>query len=285
MFGIGKKKHKNGFGFDNNHEYYAEHALIERYLQEANEKTDRYYVEIPLKDTEAGAEIAKLSPESLCKLVMAAHERLAYSEKAYRKLQKNRGYRTNEPVYRARSGLYYLQRSILRRKLPFSEAQLQMLLDWFDAALVPQHFTFYSFPAAGIVKALKDFGERGESFEALLPAAERIIGKTAKHPGRDVQKFSDRMLDILGMAPDLPIRPGEAWADAAIEYVGKANKKSKANWGALLAHCVKVSGGKPTKKWAQTAEKLASAVTIESIVDAVPGWFLLVDKPRTSTLR
>lgn len=285
MFGIGDKKKAASFAYSSDHEFAAEHALIERYLADALAQTNRYFVEVPLKDTESGAEIAKLRPESLCTLVMAVYERLKHSDKAYRQLEKkNRGgYISAEPLYRNRVSLFYLERSILRRKMPFTLAQLQVLLAWFDASLKTQ-FSYYQFPASGIIKALKDFVERGENFESLLPTAERIIEKTAKHPGRDIQKYSNRMLDILGKAPDLPIRPGEAWGDAAIEHIGKANKKSKANWSALLTHCQKVSGGKPLKKWSANAETLAAQVTAESLAETVPDWFLLVDKPRTQVI-
>jgi len=282
MFGIGKKTPKSKFDFSSDHEFAAEHTLIKRYLAEALGQASQYYVEVPLKETEAGKEILELPPESLCSLVMAAHERIACTEKAYRQLRRS-AYSTAEPVYRTRSALFYLQRSVLRRKLPFTLPQIQTLLTWFDEMLKSQ-FAYYAFPATGIIKALKDFVDRGEDFAAVTKTAESIAKKAAKQPGRDVKKFGDRILDIIGMAPELPIHAGEAWADAAIEQVDKAAKKDKANWSALLAHCAKVSGGKPTKKWSKTAEDLAAAVTTESIFEVVPDWFLLVDKPRTQPI-
>ncbi len=285
MFGISKRKHKSKFEFSADHEFAAEHTLIKHYLAEAVDQTDQYYVEVPLKDTESGTEISKLPPESMCNLVMAAYERLECTEKAYRQLQKQeRGFSTAEPVYRTRSALFYLQRSVLRRKLPFTNQQLQTLLTWFDTTLNRQ-FSYYTFPAAGVIKALKDFVERGEDFSEVTMPAESIVRKAAKHPDRDIRKFADRILSIIGMAPELPIRAGEAWADAAIEYVEKAAKQDKANWSALFAHCTKVSGGKPTKKWSKTAEDLAVAVTTDSIANVVSDWFLLVDKPRTQVIR
>jgi len=284
MFGFGKKKKKGKFKYESDHPHAVEHKLIDRYLDEAIEQSDRYYVEVPLKDTESGAEISKLSPESLCLIVMAAYERLEHSEAAYRKLRESKkGFSTAEPVYRIRSALFYLQRSVLRRKLPFTLEQIQTLLSWFDAALIP-HFSYYSFPSSGIVKALKDFVERGEDFGPITRISEIVIRKTSEHPAREVQKFSDRILSILGMAPDLPIRAGEAWADAAIEQVGNASDEAKAAWSALLTHCAGISGGKPSKKWSKVTDELVSAITAESFSNAVPQWFLLVDKPRTQVI-
>lgn len=284
MFGFGKNKKKDEFDYGSDHPLAAEHQHIERYLAEAIGQSDRYYLEVPLKDTESGVEISNLSPDKLCSIVMAAYERLEHSEAAYRKLQKNRkGYSTAEPIYRIRSALFYLQRSVLRRKLPFTREQIRVLLSWFDAAL-SRHFSYYSFPASGIVKALKDFAERGGDFESFAKTSERIIKKTSDHPGRDVQKFGDRILSILGLAPEIPIRTGEAWADAAIEQIGNASDKDKATWSALLSHCAGVSGGKPSKKWSKTAGELVTALAGKSIFDTVPQWFLLVDKPRTQVI-
>ncbi|MEL7312395.1 MAG: DUF4132 domain-containing protein [Pseudomonadota bacterium] len=285
MFGIGKKREKSKFEFNSDHELAEEHTLIKRYLAEAFERTNRYYVEVPFKDTTAGVEIAKSSPELLCNLVMAAYERIGCTENAYRQLQEQRaGYSTAEPVYRTRSALFYMQRTLLRRKLPFTGLQLQVLLSWLDDTL-DHESSYYMFPASGIIKALKDFVERGEDFSELVESAESIVRKAAKSPIRDVQKFADRVLTIIGMAPELPIRAGEAWADAAFEYVENAAKDDKANWGALLGHCSKVSGGKPNKKWTNDAERLANAVTTDSIAKVVPDWFLLVDRPRTQPIR
>lgn len=283
MFGIGKKD-KSQFEFSTDHEFAREHALIERYLSESTGQSGGYYVEVPLKETEVGKEILELPAESLCDLVLAAHERIVASENVYRKLQNRRsGYNTAHPVYRNRSALFYLQRSILRRKLPFTLKQVETLLRWFNDTLGRQ-FPYYTFPAAGIIKALKDSVERGEDFGGLAKTAERIVRKATRNPARDVQKFADRILNIIGKAPELPVRAGEAWADAAIEHVDRAAESDNANWSALLAHCANVGGGKPTRKWSTTAEGLAAGVTTDSIVGVVPGWFLLVDKPRTRVI-
>ena len=161
---------------------------------------------------------------------MAALERIEHSEPTYRKLRGKDVYvMTAEPIYKMRSALFFLQRSVLRRKLPFTSEQMQKLLSSFDVAL-DAHFSTYLFPASGIAKAFKDFVDRGEDFKELTKTAESIVRKAAAHPGRDVQKLTDRILTVIGKAPELPIRPGEAWADAAIEYVDKATKKNKEYW-------------------------------------------------------
>lgn len=280
MFGIGKKRDK--FEFSADHGYAAEHALIKQYLAEAT-RSARYHVDVSLKETEAGIEISKLPPESLCKVVMAAQERLAFSEKGYRKLRLT-GFHSADPLYLSRSALFCLQKNVLRRKLPFEVQQLQVLLAEFDAELKRQ-FSYYTFPGAGIIKALKDFVERGEDFSELTATAERIVQKTSKHPSRDIQKYGDRILSIIGMAPELPIRPGEAWADAAIEQIGKSKEKDKANWSALIAHCATANGGKPTKKWSKTAGDLVEAVGTDAFAESVPGWFQLIDQPRPQPIR
>ena len=137
------------------------------------------------------------------------------AEKAYRQLQKKRtGYSTAEPAYRTCSALYYLQRTTLRRKLPFTLSQIQTLLTSFDDNLKSQ-FSHYAFPAAGVIKALEDFVDRGEDFGAVTETVGSIAKKAAKQADRDVQKLGGRILGIIGMAPELPIRAGEAWADAA----------------------------------------------------------------------
>ncbi len=261
-----------------------EHGLIDEYLAEALPEPGSYYDEVSVKDVESGRAILALPPASLCAVVMASQEQIEASESGFSKLKDKFGFiRTTEPLFNIRMALFYLQRSLMRRKLPFTPDQVETLLKWYEKGFIPNPM-YYSFPSAGVVKAVKDYVDRGENFEHLMPIVERIVKKTADHPNRDLRKLTDRLLDIVGLAPDLPIRPGEAWADAAIAFIEKAGKEDKANWSALIAHCAGVSGGKPTKKWTTAAEKLIEAVYVESIVNVVPHWFLLVDEPRTQVI-
>ena len=285
MFGLGKKdKAGSDFSYDGDHELAEQHELIDGYLKQAREQAKRYYIEVPLKDTAAGAAILKLSPEALCGVVMAAQERLVKTDSGFRRRKDGSGYvNTSTPAFRTRLALFFLQKAILRRKLMFTEPQILTLLTWFDESL-GQQFNYYNFPCLGIIKALDNYVDAGGETDRLIKPAESIIQKTADHPARDFRKFAERILAIFGMAPDLPIREGEAWGDAAIEYIAKAPEQEKANWAALLAHCVTASGGKPAKRWTQTAEKLAEALSHDAFAAAVPDWFLLVDKPRTQPI-
>ena len=286
MFGIGKKGKAYRFEYGSKHQLAEQHELLDRYIKDvSNCKETGYYADIPLKKTETGTEISKMPAETICDVVMAAHERLEHSEKPYRKQQReNRGNTGHNDIYLPRHILFFLVRVLMRRKLPYSREQIDVLMTWFDSALAAQNFSTYTFPASGIVKTLKDFADRGEDIDTMVPLAKQIIAKAEQHPAREVQALADKMQEILGIAPDLPIRPGEAWGDAAIEYIGNGKQEAKAGWVAMLAHCQKVSGGKPKVKWSKTAKELADAITIDAFVAAVPDWFLLVDKPRTQVI-
>ncbi len=280
MFGFGKKKHNVEFEFDSHHEFAPEHSLIERYVSERFERGDAYYAQVALKDTTVGTEISGLNPNSACKLAIAVHQRIEYGEPEFKRRQQESIQVYTDRFYRTRSVLFDLFGNVLRRKLPFTSEQIKILLGWLEKELNSEGY-LYGFGYAGIIKAFKDYADRGESVETLVKTAKRIADTAAKSPSRDTQKHGDRILKIIGLAPKLPLKAGEAWADAAIGFVEEQSESDQSDWSELVAHCASVNGGKPTKKWSKTACDLVESVGQEKLTRVLQIWFLLIDKPRT----
>ena len=272
------------FKVAHDHPLAAEHALLQSYLRQAFELEPGYYREVPLKDTEAGSAIVASKPEFLCGLVMAAKERIADMDEAFREVcARGFGYHTDDSLYKTRAALFSVQRATLRRKLPFDAAGVEALLSWMDDA-VAADADFYMFPAAGVIKALKDYTSRNEYDARFGRPIGRIAKNVAKHPDRERQKMGERLLEIAGRAPRLRVQPGEAWSDAVIGYAEALREKEQAPLCALLNHCAAAAGGRPAKKWSAAADELIAAVDEETFFESVAEWFELVDRPRTQVI-
>ncbi|MDJ0940722.1 MAG: DUF4132 domain-containing protein [Woeseiaceae bacterium] len=281
MLGLGKGGSPAAFKYDSTHPLAAEHKMLAAFLHEAGSRTHTN------RDDRAGeldacTAMLDAKPEIRAGIVMAALERIDHNAPAFRKLKS---YNAGNQIAALDERLHQAARILLRRKLPFSSEQVGKLLAWIDGDLKGRRECYFSwsFPAAGAVKAFTDFVKGGGDPSPFVATVKKIGDRTSKSPDRETRKYGDRLLAAAGVAPPLPIIPGEAWADAALEFFNGLEGESQGHWAELIAHCAGASGGKPNKKWQTTATALIESVADDAFAN-IADWFALVDQPRTQVI-
>ncbi len=174
-----------------------------------------------------------------------------------------------------------LQR-LMQRHLPLSEDTLFALLDWLTGE-PPQYFIPSLYPLASFVTALEDHVKNGGNLDALtsrLGALKELLTPRAASDNQ-LRRLTDRIDDLLGIRPKLPLVSGEAWADAAIEDFYQLDEPARSAWTNLLWHCKSASGSKPSVKWSKEAGRLLREIEPGSFCALVGKWFVLADKKRT----
>ena len=92
------------------------------------------------------------------------------------------------------------------------------------------------------------------------------------------------ILSILrGPYPEVNIVPGEAWSDAALDYICEnkqlnTDSSRRENWCKLTEHCCSAHSPKPNKKWLKTAEELLKPISLEDFLTAIEMWFPMIAK-------
>ena len=129
---------------------------------------------------------------------------------------------------------------------------------------------------------------RPEALMQVLARWAECVERDQSRWGTDALDKADRLVrdiqKLLGTAPKIPLKRGEAWADAAIEQLTALSATDQAAWVELLEHAGTADGGKPKAKWSKTAAPLVEAVGIEKLLGYCGEWFELSHQPRTRPL-
>jgi hypothetical protein len=172
---------------------------------------------------------------------------------------------------------------MLRRKLPLSEARLVHLLRW--PLNSTSHISSYVHCLSGLTKAAESFAESNEVSPPLRMALESLI-QALPREGYDkgCRKFADRLQALLPGGRRIEIHPGEAWADVALEDLGKVKGEQKQAWETLFLHCQTGGASSFTSRWLEEVEPHIDAVGFDALKEHLLRWFPLVDKPRTQPI-
>ena len=81
-----------------------------------------------------------------------------------------------------------------------------------------------------------------------------------------------------------PLLEGEAWSDAALQYLSNLSASEYQAWLYLLNECLLASAAKPTAKWQKSAQNYRNGVGTEVFQDCLRSWFPLVDSSRTQPI-
>ncbi len=130
--------------------------------------------------------------------------------------------------------------------------------------------------------AAEDVADTSALEPATVEALKSLLMKIEANPNsKDLRKTKELVEKVLGQAPEIPIRAGEVWSDAAIADIAALPPAKQTAWAELLGLCQTTSGSQPSAKWLANAEKiLANLMTKEEFKRSVLRWFPLVDKPR-----
>jgi hypothetical protein len=176
-----------------------------------------------------------------------------------------------------------LLQNLMSKRLPLLVPQLVALLESAsDLSYTPHEMILH--PLAAIITALENHARATGDMNALRPGMEAL--RKALHPRVEkdppLLRQVERLDELLGNRPKLPIIAGEAWADAAIEDLNALGEKEREAWIALLWHCKSAAGAKPSGKWSKTAAALLKELDASQFAKFAARWMVVADKKRNS---
>jgi hypothetical protein len=182
----------------------------------------------------------------------------------------------NQNIWKMREAFF----DLLKRKLPFTEADLIIILDW---AIHQNHNYFRG--TQHIIKAV-DFFLKGNSLgEPLRKKLRELIQVIEKsQPNIEDRRRVLRIRELLGESETtLPITPADVWSSAVLAEI-KAMPAEKQNaWAELLLHCLRASGSAPSSKWMKDADRFVESLGRPEFFSALGRWFPLVNEYRPET--
>jgi hypothetical protein len=241
-------------------------AKIAPYLDLVKELAERdhttgYVWNFKLKDSETGKKILALKPAEQRLYVLASLHWLDPANDRFF-------------VRRSKNWVRLGMLELLRRRLPFEEGDLLALLDW----SLDQRSNYYR-GVPQIIKTLDDHFKEHELSQAVSGRIEALVAAIGDGYAES-SRWQARLRDFLRRDDQqLPLEPGEAWADAAIAAFGDLDPVSKQNWFALFNHCARASGAAPGERWVKAAGDRLEAVGASAFKSLVLALFPLVAGP------
>lgn len=169
--------------------------------------------------------------------------------------------------------IYQLFGEMLKVKRSFKHDEVVVLIEYFS--MYPYRYTV-------IIKILKNYLSKNELTPALQDAVSELVSIADGYSDSTIARQSAKMAELAGLkTKTMHIRPGEAWADRALEDIGGMEGERKAIWESIIEHCMRARQAKPSKRWTTTAEKLLKDIGYDAYKSVVKPWFALADKPRT----
>ncbi len=167
-----------------------------------------------------------------------------------------------------------------KKKLPYTEEAIIRLSEFFR----DEQSKYWDNIAAGtLVRRIDEYLKKHEASAALNTEIEQLSKKFKSKIDIDVfRKAAVALNKIIGQAPPITIKSGEAWSDQALADLEIIPEQKKKQWSFLITHAQTATVGKPSEKWLKEAQPLLDAVTFEEFRTRMLTWLPLVDKPRTT---
>ena len=175
--------------------------------------------------------------------------------------------------------------ALLRRKLPFSGAHLEQLVE--SLANIRRAGWWEVVGAESILRAVESMVTAAGLPASLLQPLEHLAAvlDEQQHEAR-VRRLSTRvraLIDGQARATGAPTSPAlgtdEAWTRALGAQLDAMNESTRAGWNALLRHCMLASSSKPSMKWIKDARTTVQAIGAESIAPIVISVLGEIGKP------
>jgi hypothetical protein len=240
-------------------------SWIDDLVAEQRDQTHRWYA-FDNKDSAATRRILEASKDEQRGFVLAAAEWLDL-----RHGKKSAAFHETWVVR-------HTMQTVLRRRLPFDHDDIGRLLDW----SIRQPYTSVR-GTPQMIKVLQDHLKD----HGLTPDLRKRVTKLTKcleegHSTEETRRWVSRLRELGGLSTStLPLVPGEAWSDAAIRDIEAMQGEERGSWVALLQHCTRARGAKPSQKWSKQAEAALKKIERPALEKSLVRWFPLVDKPRT----
>jgi hypothetical protein len=206
---------------------------------------------------EAGRALLAAPPAEQAAVVPAALARMA-------RLGVN-----GEGQYAQKMVLGKLISDLLRRELPFGEADIVIILRH-ASDLVN---SYGMLPIGSIVKTAEGFVRRFGLSDDVRKALEGLLRGFGPKPSRqDERKLRARVQGLLGTKSELELKEGDPWADAVTASLAAMPDGERSAWGRLLAHAQAGTGSAPSQAWRKAATPLVTAVGAERLAGQVIEW-------------
>ena len=175
--------------------------------------------------------------------------------------------------------LYHPLDVIMQNDLSFSFENWKRVFEYYALQLSEDDFLSTG-PIS--VKAATKLMEFSDGVEEARKSIRSVVSSLKDSVlGRRHLPVIFSLSDIANMGVPLPLSGGEAWSDAAREFLYSTTVPSRKQWTQLISHGQCSSGSSPSKKWLDTARKIVEAIGEKEFVARMIEWFPLTVLPRT----
>ncbi len=180
--------------------------------------------------------------------------------------------------------------AILRKKLPFSGAQLEQLID--SLSRIRRAGWWEVVGAESILRAVDGIASAGVMQASLRQALERLAAVLGEqqHEAR-VRRLSTRVQALIDLqatagagaptSPAVTFGADEAWTRTLGAALEAMDKSTRASWNGLLLHCTQARASKPSAKWIKDAQTMVQAIGAESVSRIIVSVLGEIGKPGT----
>jgi len=155
---------------------------------------------------------------------------------------------------------------LMRKPLPFSEAQLQDII----LQCCKRKYFGYDNPIKNVLKSTEAHFIDKDLSEPIKSALKQVIKKTLSgySDNREVRDIRDMAKTLLSGVSGFHA-PSGPWTDKLLEQI---DSKAAEKWNPLIQHAMTASGSEPAKKWAIQAEVLLKPIGRMNFLKAAIQW-------------
>lgn len=250
-------------------------AQVQEKVESATTPHERLCLEIKIADLSAAKQVFALSDEDQAATLLLIMKELERSSPA---------------SYELNTALEQTASKLCKRKLPFTDAQLIVLV---KAAAAD--FPCKALPGASVIDQIEAFMENASPSSDLISSLKTFKSMLQREGTNwagellaSGKKLFQRLEVLLQRAKGgnevvVPMSPQEAWSDQAISDLKAMNSAQLQSWLKLLDHCSRTSGTTPSSTWSKKANELISALEEESFITHVHRWLSLVPQKGSRT--
>lgn len=254
---------------------------IKDYIAEACSGDSRYYADKKVKETAHGEQLLDHPPEQQVVVLQLVLE--AYIKQFKKSKIPAIGVSYSSVDYCAVSALQQLAVQLLRRNLPYKDAELAALLkhannNW-------ETFSWYR-PHNALLGVLERHYPDQVLPEAINTEVRRAINKVEgmMYSTAEDRKFIERARHVIGEGERATLKADFNWSKTIIQEIAALPAADKAHWESLLAHAQTAEASKPSRKWLQTAQQLLDQIGAGSYAENLSRWLALIQQEKSDDL-
>jgi hypothetical protein len=247
----------------------AEHEMINMFLSDVVGTRD--YQRPALSATESGRAMQKLGEVARGKRLLAVAERCANIPFI------SPGGVADHRCWQSQYALVGLFETLSRAPMQFDrESQFDVLL-YLSALNTYQWTTSTSFLDRSVA-----FIEESKLEASLTPGERHVIHRLRCRairtcPFGDLPPEAARLSQLLGDGRFFALVPGDAWADAVNEDLGKLDETGRTGWLEILRHASSATGSRPSAKWLKAGKDGVRRLGTRKYRERLLRWFGVIN--------